>query len=770
MATEKNLVEFRKSHPIDFKLLDQDEQAVLYISEDKDDWKLHLTIANTSSQAITMVDGQGGVSSDKHHHFALLFRPGTLSKRTLDLLGSDDYARVLRTADWEIAQIGQPATNETESNKLVTLFLLYQGANKTLAVGETRTIEFSGISAAPGSGSRGTQVELIPHQLQFASDNTPITASRTQYMHVTNHSGRKNIPLHVAVVDGNRVLNGATDATITLRMTNVCRNKDGGTSSHISFRGPNSKTGEPQTKLVVSYDKGSEEWDLGDADAKVTATWKDKEGQDKTVDGTSIGKLSEQPAWEIIFPDDIDLVLNASINVTITGLKVASNAGHANVYLHYENIPGYWDGQFVCSVEKGPIVVKDGNVGIGLANPGAAKLAVDGKLAVNGSLTVTGPSDLLGTPVLKVEGWTHLQVDKEQFLFLRDIPKVYDAQGGIHLFTSKSKLLVAQNFDQKGQPVPLPEIHLVADKVGIGTTAPSAKLEIGGDVKMSFGPGAEGLHFMRNNNGNPGIFVTGTYGANAGLTIANVDGGNIAMINLCAEKVMVKNLETSGVIVGVQRTKDEWDSSYPKLKNATYWEGEVNASKISEFSVALSGKGATPAIIAGSGIPQKGGESCQYHYAIVGSKPTMINLNSGEAKTFIIDHPVEKEKYLVHATLEGPEAAVYYRGTARLYAGKAVIEMPAYFEALTRREGRTILLTNLDGFDQLAVQTQDGEKIKHGKFVVISRDPASNQAFDWEVKAVRRDAGDLDVEPNKSDLGVERFGPYTYGVPRKNVH
>jgi hypothetical protein len=143
-----------------------------------------------------------------------------------------------------------------------------------------------------------------------------------------------------------------------------------------------------------------------------------------------------------------------------------------------------------------------------------------------------------------------------------------------------------------------------------------------------------------------------------------------------------------------------------------------------------------------------------------------MNLTTGTFKTFIIDHPAHADKYLVHATLEGPEGAVYYRGTARLSAGKAVIEMPGYFEALTRRDGRTILLTNIDGFDTLAVRTQDSEKIKNGRFIVESGNPDSTQSFDWEVKAVRKDIACLDVEPNKKDLAVERFGPYTYGVPR----
>lgn len=150
----------------------------------------------------------------------------------------------------------------------------------------------------------------------------------------------------------------------------------------------------------------------------------------------------------------------------------------------------------------------------------------------------------------------------------------------------------------------------------------------------------------------------------------------------------------------------------------------------------------------------------------------IFNLTTGAVssfKTFIIDHPQRPDRYLVHATLEGPEGAVYYRGSARLERGRARVQLPGYFEALTRPEGRTILLTNLDGFDQLAVLQQDGAKIRDGVFVVASANPDSRQAFDWEVKAIRRDVPALEPEPARRDLAVERFGPYTYGVPRPNA-
>ncbi|MBW4635562.1 MAG: polymer-forming cytoskeletal protein [Iphinoe sp. HA4291-MV1] len=140
--------------------------------------------------------------------------------------------------------------------------------------------------------------------------------------------------------------------------------------------------------------------------------------------------------------------------------------------------------------------------------------------------------------------------------------------------------------------------------------------------------------------------------------------------------------------------------------------------------------------------------------------------NWREVKTFVINHPQNQSKYLIHGTLEGPEAAVYYRGTGQLVNGKTEITLPDYFEALTRQEGRTIILTNINGFDQLMIRKIEQDKIRNGKFLVVSDNPNSFQEFDWEVKAVRQDVLPLVVEPDKKDLEVKGYGPYTYAIPK----
>ena len=140
--------------------------------------------------------------------------------------------------------------------------------------------------------------------------------------------------------------------------------------------------------------------------------------------------------------------------------------------------------------------------------------------------------------------------------------------------------------------------------------------------------------------------------------------------------------------------------------------------------------------------------------------------NNAVVKTFIIQHPLDKNKYLVHGTLEGPEGAVYYRGTARLKNGKAGVTLPDYFEALTREEGRSVLLTAVDGFDRLMVKKTGGSQVSGGKFLVYSDNRVSDQEFNWEVIAVRKDVPRLIVEPSKNDIEVHGDGPYTFGTAR----
>ncbi len=126
------------------------------------------------------------------------------------------------------------------------------------------------------------------------------------------------------------------------------------------------------------------------------------------------------------------------------------------------------------------------------------------------------------------------------------------------------------------------------------------------------------------------------------------------------------------------------------------------------------------------------------------------NFEARGNKKFRIDHPVAPEaRDLVHSCIEGPEVAVFYRGEGLLDSGKAEVVLPAYFEALTRPEGRTVQLTpKLTDGETASVLAASA--VVNGRFLVKAIGEARpEQRFYWEVKAVRADLAPLDAEPFK---------------------
>ncbi len=127
-------------------------------------------------------------------------------------------------------------------------------------------------------------------------------------------------------------------------------------------------------------------------------------------------------------------------------------------------------------------------------------------------------------------------------------------------------------------------------------------------------------------------------------------------------------------------------------------------------------------------------------------------------KNFEIRHPLDPErKVLTHSSLEGPEIGVYYRGEAQLAQGEAVVSLPAYFEALTRKERRTVQLTPVGGWSPLYVATE----VQGGTFTVRTAAGGNpTQRFYWEVKAVRADVAHVEVEKVKPrDVRPEPYSP-----------
>ena len=669
-----SLVAFRKSHPIDFRVYDDDEQAVLYISDDATGRNLNLELRNTSAQAIQLSDGQSAVASDANHHFALRFRPGTLSDSALKaLINPQERAKILKQADqWDLYfQSKLPAANETAA-----LYLLYKGPSKSLQPDERRVLTLQRMSAAPGSGARGTQVELIPRQLTaVGGDATPITGNRTQYVHITNHQGKKNIPLHVGFVGGNTVLNESKPTSpLRLRITNV--SKDG----EITL---NAKASSKPSKFIISFDAQKQgqtkEWAL--------VTTGDSKNVKVRVDGREItpeGIEGETPEWPITFDAASSLAAGKHLQIEIAGIVSSLPTGHANLYVRYENIPGYWDGQFVCAVEKGPIISDKGNVGIGTA-PSNARLEVAGDVVAE-RLSVARVNERRGGLFFAMAGdFNHAIYNNYSNL---DGEGSWDgAKWNVH-----AGLNIRTGFGNAKRSALFID---GAGNVGIGTTTPQAALVVKG-----------GLHIGSDTN--PG---------HGNLT---VDG----LVTLAGQN--------SGTFIRGSATCDFPAEGFKSPAAGTHsrWLVPVNGACIF---------GSTGGVLGTT----YGGEKITLFWNSEGNVRVRGYI-AAQTKFFSIDHPTKADHQLVHSCLEGPENSVYYRGSARLRNGEATITLPEYFEALTRKEGRTVLLT-AKGKEPFRLSYED---VKDGQFKVYGT--SHNGEFCWEVKAVRADVEELRTEVPKS--------------------
>jgi hypothetical protein len=122
---------------------------------------------------------------------------------------------------------------------------------------------------------------------------------------------------------------------------------------------------------------------------------------------------------------------------------------------------------------------------------------------------------------------------------------------------------------------------------------------------------------------------------------------------------------------------------------------------------------------------------------------TVVGTITGTTKNFEIPYPGgEMPGYdLVHSSLEGPEVAVFYRGTANLVNGAASVTLPSYFGALTRTGSETVELTAKGGTP--FILSYDSFNHDAGTFVVHGS--VASGSFDWQVEATRADVAPLQV-------------------------
>jgi len=141
-------------------------------------------------------------------------------------------------------------------------------------------------------------------------------------------------------------------------------------------------------------------------------------------------------------------------------------------------------------------------------------------------------------------------------------------------------------------------------------------------------------------------------------------------------------------------------------------------------------------------------------------------------KGFVVDHPTDSQRWLVHACTEAPHNGVEYWGAATLTGGFVDVALPPYFESLTETGNRSVHLTATAPPDRTVRDVIDTPVLSAtyptgGRFRIFADGPGNIDVW-WLVKAVRKDLPALLVEPRRSEVTVSGFGPYRTYSPIAN--
>lgn len=107
-------------------------------------------------------------------------------------------------------------------------------------------------------------------------------------------------------------------------------------------------------------------------------------------------------------------------------------------------------------------------------------------------------------------------------------------------------------------------------------------------------------------------------------------------------------------------------------------------------------------------------------------------------KNFDIPHPTKEGWRLRHTCIEGPENAVFFRGTMR---DTQYINLPDYWKELVNPESITVQLTQIGTSQDLIV-----EKIEYGRRIKVKSGNASTIYCHYLVQGTRKDGEDLIAE------------------------
>jgi hypothetical protein len=128
----------------------------------------------------------------------------------------------------------------------------------------------------------------------------------------------------------------------------------------------------------------------------------------------------------------------------------------------------------------------------------------------------------------------------------------------------------------------------------------------------------------------------------------------------------------------------------------------------------------------------------------------------GLLKSFRVPDPTDPSRLIQYSAIEGPEAAIYVRGTGQLVNGRALVEMPEHFAAMASSESMTVSVTPRSSHSRgLAVVDVSPMAIEVAELSFGS----GTYDFDYTVFAVRAGFEDYEVYGDPEEQEASELSP-----------
>ncbi|WP_107666588.1 hypothetical protein [Cyanothece sp. BG0011] len=398
---------------------------------------LHIDISNNlADKTITFNSIEGVTEADTtNYHFKLAFSAGILVNPE---------------------QIAVEGTNWSLYQDDDHLYLLWIGEEISLNYEGATEVILTGVAAQSATRSTTTNVTItwkfkqgtmdIINISRIPGQNNEYANTTTLELEMIKTSGKSNIPLYVGFVGSNKVFNvkdETSDLQLRITNTNLPNIKD----TDITFQYDSNVANCSQLVIVLEVgDATNVPWALGTEDnikdvgiSIVGNQWQPK-GDPEEI---KVGDVTKALQWTFT-PKSADVVLAAqeTLLINLENIVTTHPTGEANLYLRYQYIDGYKDGQFICQIEKAPLIF-DHKVRVGTSKE------LDGLLTVKNGISLDSPGEIQHTG---------------PFIFRSDVDNTNDDS--------------SVKFFKKDESQPLMELTS-SGNLGIGTTeAPTGEIKL----------------------------------------------------------------------------------------------------------------------------------------------------------------------------------------------------------------------------------------------------------------------------------------------------